>query len=155
MHVQTENKISCLYIYVCWKQVDECFSFWKNNNWHCLCLSPSLLLKKKLKGADQSCPCGRFWQLHLCGWKLSRTRKRHEYNQRADLWEQLISICPSVYVLMFVLIYRSNTSDHLMQESDHTSTNLVYGHCHHVFSSHGWLGITQTRKAEAAVVKTE
>lgn len=111
MHVQTENKVSCLYIYVCWKQVDEGFSFWKNNNWHCLCLSPSLLLKKKLKGADQSCPCGRFWQLHLCGWKLSRTRKRHKYNQRADLWEQLISICPSVYVLMFVLIYRSNTSD--------------------------------------------
>lgn len=111
MHVQTENKVSCLYIYVCWKQVDEGFSFWKNNNWHCLCLSPSLLLKKKLKGADQSCPCGRFWQLHLCGWKLSRTRKHHKYNQRADLWEQLISICPSVYVLMFVLIYRSNTSD--------------------------------------------
>lgn len=24
-------------------------------------------LKKKLKGADQSCSCGRLWQLHLRG----------------------------------------------------------------------------------------
>lgn len=87
-----------------------------NNNWlsfylPCITLSSSLLplllsspsLKKKLKSADQSCPCGRLRQLHLCGWKLTRTRKRHEHNQRADLWDTT-HLSTDLHILHYIIV---------------------------------------------------